>query len=404
MQGAPKGARTAAVAGVVMATLLLVATNACEKSSPTKPTPVCSFTLSNRTQDFTSAGGPGAVSVETDAQCSWSVEGASGWVNLQSSPSVTGPGTVNFTVLTNTAADARSKSLTIAGSVFTVNQAGQAPCAFSIAPEEKAFGNDGGIGQVQVTTTAGCEWTATSNSAWIATTGSAKGSASGAVSYSVAANNASDARTGSMTVAGRTFSVSQAGEGSPEPSNCEYSVAPIGFAPCMAGGRVTASLTTQANCAWTADTSAGWLSLPNGKSGKGSGTIAIAFSDNYDAPREGVVMVRWPTPTAGQNLHVEQAGCTYSVTQSAFSYTSAEANGSFSVLQESVPNTCGGALQDRCVWTAKSNVSWITVTSSMPRQGDNPVSFKVSANSGAASRIGTITVRDKVVTVTQAAH
>jgi Viral BACON domain/Putative binding domain, N-terminal len=402
MQPVSKQARTAAMAVVVMATLLFAAI-ACDKSNPARPTPVCSFTLSNSSQDFSSGGGPGAVSVDTDSQCSWSVGGASGWVTLQSPTSVTGPGTVNFTVLPNTAVDSRSKGLTIAGSMFMVNQAGHTPCAFSIAPEEKSFGNDGGTGQVEVTTTAGCEWTATSNAAWITTTGSARGSGSGAVSYSVAPNNASAARSGTMTVAGLTFSVTQAGEGTPEPSTCEYSVAPIAFEPCMQGGRVTASLTTQANCAWTADTSAGWLSLPNGKSGKGSGTIAIAFSDNYDVPREGVVMVRWPTPTAGQNLHVEQAGCLYSVTQSAFSYTSAAANGSFSVLQESVPNSCGGALQDRCVWTARPNVPWITITTSMPRQGDSPVSFSVSANTGTSSRTGTVTVKDKIVTVTQSA-
>ena len=136
---------------------------------------------------------------------------------------------------------------------------------------------------------------------------------------------------------------------------------------------------------------------------KGSGTIAIAFSDNYDAPREGVVMVRWPTPTAGQNIQVEQAGCLYSVNQSAFNFTSASMIDSFTVFQQSLPNSCGGPLQDQCVWTARANVSWITVTGSMPRQGDNPVSFKVSANTGTTSRTGKITVKDKVVTITQAA-
>ena len=401
MQEACRKARAAAVAAVV--TTALLATNACDESNPAQPTPVCSFTLSSLAQEFASAGGPGAVTVETDSQCSWSVEGATGWVNLQSPTSVTGPGTVNFTVLPNLATDGRSKALTIAQTTFTVSQAGQTPCAFTIAPESKSFGDDGGNGQVQVTTTAGCEWTAASNAGWIMTSGSTRGSGPGTVSYSVAANNASASRSGTLTIAGRTFSVTQAGEGTPEPSNCEYSVAPVTFAPCMPGGRVTASLTTQANCSWTVNTSAGWLSLPNGKSGKGSGTIAVAFSDNYDAPREGVVMVRWPTPTAGQNLQVEQAGCLYGVTQSAFSYTSAAANGSFSVLQESVPNSCGGALQDRCVWTARSNVSWMTVTSSMPQQGDNPVAFKVSANTGTTSRTGKITVKDKVVTITQAA-
>jgi hypothetical protein len=39
----------------------------------------------------------------------------------------------------------------------------------------------------------------------------------------------------------------------------------------------------------------------------------------------------------------------------------------------------------------------------MPRQGDNPVSFKVAANTGTTSRTGKITVKDKVVTITQAA-
>jgi Putative binding domain, N-terminal len=402
MQAPSRRTRAASVA-VVVATTVLIATNACDKSSPATPTPVCSFALSSRDQAFTSAGGPGAVTVDTDSQCSWSVEGATVWVNLQSPKSVTGPGTVNFTVLPNMASDGRTKALTIAGTMFTVSQAGQTPCAFSITPESKSFGDEGGSGQVQVTAAQGCAWSAASNAEWITTTGNVQGSGPGAVNYAVKANNATVSRSGTLTIAGRTFSVTQAGEGTPEPSNCEYAVAPVTFAPCLAGGRLTASLTTQANCSWTVNTSAGWLSLPNGKSGKGAGTIAIAFSDNYDAPREGVVMVRWPTPTAGQNIQVEQAGCLYAVSESAFNFTSAAATGSFTVFQQSVPNSCGGALQDRCVWTARANVSWITVTSSMPRQGDDPVSFKVSANTGTTSRTGNITVKDKVVTITQAA-
>jgi len=393
--------RAAGVAVVVAAAALLGA-NACDKSNPAEPTPVCSFELSNREQNFSSAGGPGEVAVQTGAQCSWAVEGATGWVTLHSGTSVTGPGTANFTVLPNVTPEGRTKALAIAGISFTVNQSGLAPCAFSITPESKSFGDAGGSGQVHVATTAGCDWTATSNVAWV-TTGAAKGSGPGPVSYSVAANNASTSRSGTLTVAGHTFSVAQAGEGAPEPSDCQYAVAPVEFAPCLSGGRFTATLTTQANCSWTVNTSAGWLSLPNGKSGKGSGTIAIAFSDNYDAPREGVVMVRWPTPTAGQNIRVEQAGCLYAVTESAFNFTSAAATGSFTVLQQSVPNSCGGPLQNQCVWTARSNVSWITVTSSMPRQGDNPVSFSVSANTGTTSRTGKITVKDKIVTISQAA-
>jgi len=44
----------------------------------------------------------------------------------------------------------------------------------------------------------------------------------------------------------------------------------------------------------------------------------------------------------------------------------------------------------------------ITITSSMPRSGDNPVSFVVSSNANTDARVGTITVLDRVVLITQA--
>jgi hypothetical protein len=100
---------------------------------------------------------------------------------------------------------------------------------------------------------------------------------------------------------------------------------------------------------------------------------------------------------------VAQAGCLYAVSRSAFSFTASGGSGTFDVIQQSDPNTCGGATQDRCVWTARSDV-WITITSSMPRAGDNPVDFAAAANDASGSRVGTITVRDKVVTITQAAR
>ena len=112
--------------------------------------------------------------------------------------------------------------------------------------------------------------------------------------------------------------------------------------------------------------------------------------------------MRWPTPTAGQNIRVAQAGCSYGVSRAAFSFGAAASTGTFDVLQQSDPIACGGATQDRCVWTAESDVPWITITTGMPRAGDNPVSFTVASNDGTAARIGTIRVRDKQVIVTQA--
>ena len=181
-----------------------------------------------------------------------------------------------------------------------------------------------------------------------------------------------------------------------------YSVEPVDFNACMPAGSVMAAVTTQAGCSWTVAANESWLTIPSGSSGTGPGAITIAFSENYDAPRNGILMVRWPTPTAGQNIRLAQAGCVYAVSRSSFTFTSSPASGTFDVIQESVPNTCGGATQDRCIWSAVADVSWITITSSMPRSGDNPVAFTIAANDTPTSRVGRIAVRDKVVVIMQA--
>ena len=90
------------------------------------------------------------------------------------------------------------------------------------------------------------------------------------------------------------------------------------------------------------------------------------------------------------------------MSRTAFNFTASAASGTFDVLQQSDPIACGGATQDRCVWSAESDVPWITITTGMPRSGDNPVSFRVVPNDGATARVGSIRVRDKAVVVTQA--
>jgi hypothetical protein len=391
---ATAGLLCALLAGAVLATLV-----ACDKSSPAGPTPVCAYSLSPSEQSFPSDGGPGTLTISTDAQCAWAVEGAGAWVTLVSAASGVGPGSIRFTVQPNAGDAARQLMLTIAKMPFKVSQDGRTPCIYAITPDQKSFPKDGGSAQVGITAAAACAWTAKSEVSWITVTGGAQGLGTGNVSYSVAENNTASARTGTLRIAANTFTVEQSGENG-QPANCTYSVTPTEFTPCMPAGTVTATVTTQAACTWTAAPDASWLSVPSGQSGNGSGTITITFTSNYDASRDGAIKVRWPTPTAGQNIHIGQAGCTYAVTQNAFTFTPSGGPGTFDVLQESQPNTCGGPLQNGCVWTARSTVSWITVTSSMPRTGDDSVKFTVAANGG-GSRVGTITVRDKVVTITQ---
>jgi Zn-dependent metalloprotease len=84
-------------------------------------------------------------------------------------------------------------------------------CTYSISPTSASQPAGGGTGSVSVTAGAGCSWTATSNATFITITGGSSGSGNGTVTYSVAANTATTSRTGTLTIAGKTFTVTQAG-------------------------------------------------------------------------------------------------------------------------------------------------------------------------------------------------
>jgi BACON domain-containing protein/all-beta uncharacterized protein len=369
-------------------------------SHPTTPTPpACTFTLSGSNLTIPADGGSNTVTVSTGSKCSWIAQADAEWVSIASGATGTGPGSVNFTVARNSATEPRSCHLTIAGQSVGITQEGRTvTCSYEIAPAGAAYLMEGGAGSVAVMAPETCAWTASTTSAWITVSpASAQGSGSGTVSYTVARNSEIGARTGAITIGGRTFPISQAGD----TASCVYSVAPVQFSPCMPATQLTTTLTTPAGCPWTAATDSPWITIAGAPFGNGPASIAFSVTANWDAPRAGILMLRWPTATAGQNVQVAQAGCRYAVSQSTITVPSAGGSASFDVLQESDPYTCGGPLQNACVWSAVADVSWITITGTMPKAGDDRVSFTVSPNAGAA-RAGTIAVRDRIVRVTQA--
>ncbi|MDM7987856.1 MAG: C1 family peptidase [Smithella sp.] len=83
----------------------------------------------------------------------------------------------------------------------------EAACTYSISPTGGSFPATGGSGVVTVTANAGCSWNAVSNASWI-TIPSVE---SGSVGYNVAPNTKKPARTGTMSIAGKTFTVTQSG-------------------------------------------------------------------------------------------------------------------------------------------------------------------------------------------------
>lgn len=191
-------------------------------------------------------------------------------------------------------------------------------------------------------------------------------------------------------------------EPTPPPSSCHYTTAPVEFTPCMqAPGELTLTIFTGAACQWSVSATVPWTTVTTNPSGKGPGTSGLRVSDNWDAPREGLVVVQGALAAQTVTARIAQAGCVYGVTKDAIDFNASGGSSSFDVVQQSLPISCGGPLQNACRWSAEPDVPWIAITSSMPRTGDSPVAFTVAPNSGAA-RSGTITIRDKVVRVNQA--
>jgi hypothetical protein len=322
-------------------------------------------------------------------------------MTITSGATGSGNGVVTVSVTENATEAERAGTLTIAGQSVPVREEGRPACTIEISPSSASFKEESATGSFSVVTAAHCTWSATSSAGWLRVTSGSPGTGNGTVSYFVEGNRDVVTRVAGIAVGERTFTVTQAGDPRP-PGVCEYSVTPIEFAPCMSVPyTLTATLTTQAGCTWTATPGASWISVTGGQAGSGPGVISFMVAENWDAPRHGVVMVRWPTVTAGQNLQISQAGCRYAVSVATINFAASGGPGRFDVIQQSDPYTCGGATQDACRWTAQSDVPWITVTSSMPQAGDNPVLFTVAANDSVTPRSGTIAVRDKIVRVAQ---
>jgi hypothetical protein len=90
--------------------------------------------------------------------------------------------------------------------------AGTSGCAYTVSPTIHFFQKAGGTGNVSVTSSGGCSWSALSNAGWITVTSGSSGSGNGTVNFSVSSNAGSPSRSGTMTVAGKTVTVHQEGE------------------------------------------------------------------------------------------------------------------------------------------------------------------------------------------------
>jgi hypothetical protein len=166
----------------------------------------CSYSISPTSRSHGSGADTGLISVTGSSDCTWTATSNASWISILSGASGSGNGTVTYSIGENTGSS-RSGSITVAGQTFTVTQSG----VFSISPQSRYHSAGAGTGSVSVTAPPGTDWVATSSDAWSTITSGSSGTGNGTVNYSVSANPNTFERTGTLTIVGQTFTVTQAG-------------------------------------------------------------------------------------------------------------------------------------------------------------------------------------------------
>ena len=200
---------------------------------------------------------------------------------------------------------------------------------------------------------------ATSNASWISITSGASGSGNGSVGFSVTANTGA-ARTGTLTIAGQTFTVNQARGG----ARVRTAIAPTSQSvAATAGAGSPVAVSTSSGCTWTATSNASWITITSGDERQRQRLRRVQRRRQH---RRRAHAARSPLParrsrSTRRRRHPRRVH-TRSRRRISPSLRRPELEPPVTV------STTGG-----CTWTASSNASWISITSGASGSGNGTV-------------------------------
>jgi uncharacterized protein (TIGR03437 family) len=184
--------------------------NSVRELVPSPSTIGCMYSAVPSQINSPTTGGSSSVNVIAAlTSCPWLAFSTTDWIEITGGASGTGGGTVSLTASANPLSASRSALVPIAGQIVTVSQDGT-PCTFTLSVQEVSAPAAGASGTVNVNVNLpDCAWSATSNAPWLFVISGASGQGNGMVNYTAAQNNAA-ARTGTLSIAGQTFTINQA--------------------------------------------------------------------------------------------------------------------------------------------------------------------------------------------------
>jgi hypothetical protein len=331
---------------------------------------VCTINASLTRQSFSGNGGSAELIVDTGTTCAWAPESLDSFIRLDSTDAKVGPGRVTFTVAANTAA-ARDGRLRVGSQTLTVTEG--AACTTSVSPSSLAFDGNGGSGTVSITTAALCDWTAQSPVPWV-TVAPSSGAGNATVTITAQANSGT-ARDATLSIAGRTVTVSQ-------PASCGVSISPTSATHSEGAQNQSVAISTGPGCTWTARSSVPWITLA-ATTGIGPGGLGYTLQANTGPRRNGSVTVVG-TGLSGTIAITQLSGCTYAMTQ-----VDLTENPSFFSPSRSVGVTTNDSA---CHWTLRLSAPWLTINGQSNVDGAGSMSFPLSAELNCTGAPRTVTL------------
>lgn len=294
------------------AVCLLAATlSSCETASTVTANPSivkCHVLLSSPAM-MGAAGGTGSFAIATQPECTWEASASVSWITNLSPASGQGAADVSFRVSSNDGSSSRDGTILVNGEPARVSQ--RAPCRYEVAPSSHSIGFSGGSGSVTISTSTDCAWAAASDVTWISFTSPAAGSGAGTVAFAVRSNDGAQ-RSGSITIGTARSSVVQASSPPPPPPppapspspapppSCTYSLSRISDNVSWSDGGGEVAVRTTPACAWTATSHVAWMTVADGSTGTGNGSVSYRFLINLGSARTGTLTIAGHTYTVAQ--------------------------------------------------------------------------------------------------------
>lgn len=273
----------------------------------------CTYSITSASGSFTAAGGTGSVNVTAQTGCSWTASSGASWITITSGSNGTGNGTVYYSVSANSNTALRTSASTIAGQLFTVNQAGVE--TYTITASAGTGGTISPTGSVAVTAGGSHTYQISANSGYMISGVTVNGSSVGAVSsytFSNVTSNQTIAASFKATTYTLSTSITGTGAGTvaANPSGTSFSAGTVvtliatpntnstfvGWSGACSGTSTTCQVTMNSNlsvgASFTANTVSYTITASAGTGGSispsGSMSVAKGASQAYTiTPKSG---------------------------------------------------------------------------------------------------------------------